>query len=190
MKFLESYIKGLYLVENDDIRVNERDTMIEIYSKKIFSEYGIEAVFDYEFQFKLKRGALRGLYFYPGKNSEMLLKSVNGEIYCVALDIRDESPTYGKYYGAILSSDNNKLLYIPDQFAYGFLALTDNSILNIKTSNNNLEVGKTGIVWNDMELKIEWLLSRAGNITITKADHKWLPFRQVMNLIKSKMTKV
>lgn len=186
LNFVESYLSGLYVIEGEQGRFNEIDILTNIFDYKTFIINGLDIQLIREAEIKLKKGALRGLYFQRGKDTSKLVRVTTGEVYFVAVDLRDDKPTFGKYYGIVLSEENRKQLYIPNQFAYGMLATSDNCAINFKLKDADFSPEKNGIIWNDRELNIEWLLGKAGNISILRQDQRWPAFNIVAKLIKNK----
>ncbi|HCC07820.1 MAG TPA: dTDP-4-dehydrorhamnose 3,5-epimerase [Clostridiales bacterium] len=179
----ESYIKGLFVIESKQVKQNESDLITEYYSKKLFYEYEIPTEFVSSVDISTRKGCLRGVYFYKSTSVFKLIKVLQGEVYFVAVDLRKNSPTYGKNYSIVLSYQNKKQFYIPNNFAYGFLSLEDTNIININSNVYNMEDDKFAIAWNDRELKIEWPLQKAGNIIVSKQNQRSINFNDMSKII-------
>jgi len=103
------------------------------------------------------KGVIRGLHFQiPPYEQAKLIRCVDGVILDVAVDIRKDSPTYGKHYSIHLSSENKKQIFIPKGFAHGFQVLSDKAIVNYKVDNFYNSEFESGIIWNDKDLSIAW----------------------------------
>ena len=106
---------------------------------------------------KSSKGVLRGLHFqiepYP---QSKLVRCISGEIFDVAVDLRKDSPTFGKWISANLSGDNLNQLWIPNGFAHGFLTLSDIAFVQYKVTNNWAQICEKSLIWNDEEVNIEW----------------------------------
>lgn len=155
MKITKTFIEGLLIVEPNLFK-DHRGYFVEYYSKKKIDEISsINFVQDNE-SVSVK-GVIRGLHFQiPPYEQAKLIRCVDGVILDVAVDIRKDSPTYGKHYSIHLSSENKKQIFIPKGFAHGFQVLSDKAIVNYKVDNfYNLE-SESGIIWNDKDLSIAW----------------------------------
>ena len=106
---------------------------------------------------KSSKGVLRGLHFqiepYP---QSKLVRCISGEIFDVAVDLRKDSPTFGKWISANLSGDNLNQLWIPNGFAHGFLTLSDIAFVQYKVTNNWAQICEKSLIWNDEEVNIDW----------------------------------
>lgn len=155
MKITKTFIEGLLIVEPNLFK-DHRGYFVEYYSKKKIDEISsINFVQDNESM--SVKGVIRGLHFQiPPYEQAKLIRCVDGVILDVAVDIRKDSPTYGKHYSIHLSSENKKQIFIPKGFAHGFQVLSDKAIVNYKVDNfYNLE-SESGIIWNDKDLSIAW----------------------------------
>jgi dTDP-4-dehydrorhamnose 3,5-epimerase len=109
-----------------------------------------------EFFTKSKYGTLRGLHFQTKNPQKKLINVIKGKIFDVAVDLRVGSVTYGKHFGVELSSENNMMLLIPEEFAHGFLSLEEGTIISYLCSNEYEEEFDTGIVYDDSDLNVQW----------------------------------
>ena len=156
MKITKTDIEGLLVIEpfvyNDD-----RGYFFESYNLKAYKDLGIDVDFVQDNQSCSKKNVLRGLHFQkPPFAQAKLVSVIKGSVMDVVVDIRKESPTYGKYFSIVLSSSNKKLLYIPEGFAHGFLTLEDDTIFSYKCSNFYNKDSEDSLLWNDLDLKIDW----------------------------------
>lgn len=159
MKFIETPIEGLWIIE-PRVFEDERGFFMETYHQERFIAHGIAGVFVQQNHSRSKRGVLRGLHYQREPFSQgKLIRVVRGEAFDVAVDLRPGSPTFGKWFGTNLSSDNKKLLYIPPGFAHGFCALTDDVDFTYSCTNVYSAAHETGILWNDPDLAISWPLT-------------------------------
>jgi dTDP-4-dehydrorhamnose 3,5-epimerase len=160
MNFNESpKIKGLYLIE-PQVFGDNRGNFFESYSEKLFAEVGIVARFVQDNQsFSIPVSTLRGLHFQKGSFSQAkLVRVIQGKIFDVAVDLRPNSSTFGAWEGYELSAKNHKMLFVPRNFAHGFLTLTPDVIFAYKCDNYYNKPSETGIIWNDPTLDIKWPL--------------------------------
>jgi len=154
-EFLETPLKDLLLVETV-IFADSRGSFQETFRQDLFAQHGISLNFVQANQSYSKRHVLRGLHFQTKHPQGKLVRVVWGEIYDVAVDLRRESPTLGKWYGVLLSGQNRKQLYVPPGFAHGFLTLSDEAIVLYECTDYYDAAGQDGIIWNDPTLAIDW----------------------------------
>lgn len=122
--FIKTPIKDVYVIE-PTVFGDNRGYFMETYQYEAFKEAGLDMVFVQDNQSKSKKGVLRGLHFQTQNSQGKLVRVVNGEVFDVAVDLRRDSETYGKWFGVTLSAENKKQFYIPEGFAHGFLVLSD-----------------------------------------------------------------
>ena len=122
--FLNTSIEGVIIVE-PTVFGDERGYFMETYQYNDFCAGGIDVKFVQDNQSKSKKGVLRGLHFQKQYPQSKLVRVIKGEVYDVAVDLRKDSPTYGKYEGVLLSEQNKRQFFIPKGFAHGFVVLSD-----------------------------------------------------------------
>jgi dTDP-4-dehydrorhamnose 3,5-epimerase len=157
MKISKTFIKDLLVVEpqlfNDD-----RGFFYESYNKKNLDKI-IKITFVQDNESKSNKGVVRGLHFQlPPFEQTKLVRCVSGKILDVAVDLRINSKTYGKFFSVELSSENNNQLFVPKGFAHGFQVLSETAIVNYKVDNFYNPKYDSGIIWNDKDLSIDWNL--------------------------------
>ena len=119
-----------------------------------------------------QKGVLRGLHFQRAPYAQgKLVRVVQGKVWDVAVDIRPESKTYGKWVGVELSAENKTMFWIPEGFAHGFVALEDNTQFLYKTTNYYNKESEDAIIWNDPTLAIDWPLGGISEISISCKDN-------------------
>lgn len=153
-KITKTKIPNVLVIE-PKIFQDERGFFLESYNFRDFEELGIKKTFVQDNQSFSKKGVLRGLHFQTVSPQGKLVRVVIGKVFDVAVDLRRNSPTFGEYFGIILSSDNFKMLYIPEGFAHGFLGLTDVQF-QYKVTNYYLPKYDSGLIWNDLDIDIKW----------------------------------
>ena len=155
-KFKKLSIPEVVLIEPHVFK-DARGYFLETYKYSEFENAGIHLEFVQTNHSKSKKGVLRGLHFQNEPNAQgKLVRSIVGEIFDVAVDIRKGSPTYGKWIGEILSAENKKILYVPVGFAHGFCVLSDGAEMLYKCTAEYATKSEQGIIWNDPELSINW----------------------------------
>ena len=136
---------------------DNRGFFMESYKKSEFQANGITVEFNQDNHSKSTAHVLRGLHFQKAPyGQEKLVRCTRGRIYDVAVDIRAESKTFGKYVKVELSEDNKHMLFIPDGFAHGFVVLSDTAELIYKASGEYAPQADCGIIWNDETINIDW----------------------------------
>lgn len=171
-KFTEAGIKGLYIIE-PTVFGDNRGYFMETYNYNEFKEAGLDMVFVQDNQSKSKKGVLRGLHFQKKHPQGKLVRVISGEVFDVAVDIREGSPTFGKWYGVVLSAENKKQFYIPEGFAHGFLVLSDEAEFVYKCTDFYHPEDEGGIIWNDPQIGIEWPLEGIGEPILSEKDRKY-----------------
>jgi dTDP-4-dehydrorhamnose 3,5-epimerase len=155
-QFQRLEIPGLILVQARAAR-DERGYFLETYKHSAFAADGIVGTFLQDNHSHSVRGILRGLHYQkPPRAQAKLVMALRGEIFDVAVDIRRGSPTFGKWLGCVLSSDNFHMLYIPAGFAHGFCALSDEADVIYKVTDEYAPDCERGILWNDPAIGIQW----------------------------------
>jgi dTDP-4-dehydrorhamnose 3,5-epimerase len=156
MNIIETKLDGLYLIE-PKVFEDTRGYFFESYNNDVFNKFGIGTKFVQDNQSLSCKGTLRGLHFQSTPYAQIkLVRAITGSIMDVAVDIRKHSKTYGEYYSEILTAENKKMLYIPEGFAHGFLALEDNTIIQYKCSDLYNKQSEGSIIWNDPTINIDW----------------------------------
>lgn len=153
--FTQTSIEGVIIVDTKKFG-DERGYFMETYKKPDFLAGGIEPEFVQDNQSASVRGVLRGLHFQINHPQSKLVRVVKGEVFDVAVDLRPQSPTYGKWEGAVLSAENRRQLFIPKGFAHGFLVLSDVAEFCYKCDDVYHPDDEGGLMWNDPAIGIEW----------------------------------
>lgn len=157
MKVYKAEIPDVLIIE-PDVYGDDRGYFYETFNKARFAEKsGIEIDFVQDNESKSRYGVVRGLHFQKGKHAQTKLVHVaKGRILDVAVDIRPDSPTFGKYVATELSSENHRQLYIPRGFAHGFAVLSEEAVFQYKCDNYYAPEAEGGIRWNDPDIGIDW----------------------------------
>ena len=149
---------------------DERGYFLESFKESEFSANKINAKFVQDNVSFSTKGVLRGLHYQQKpKEQAKLVSVISGEIFDVAVDIRKDSITYGKWVGQILSEKNHEMLYIPEGFAHGFCTLSDTANVLYKVTNEYSPENELGIIWNDPNLSISWPIK---NLIVSEKDKK------------------
>ena len=165
-------IEGLYVIEPTVFK-DERGYFVETYNQNDMKEAGLDIVFVQDNQSMSTRGVLRGLHFQKQFPQGKLVRVVRGKVFDVAVDLRSDSKTYGKWFGVELSAENMKQFYIPEGFAHGFLVLSDEAEFCYKCTDFYHPGAEGGLAWNDPEIGVEWPLEEGVDLIISEKDQKW-----------------
>ena len=148
-------IDGLCIIE-PAVHGDTRGYFMETYNKKDMNEAGLDMNFVQDNQSCSKKGVLRGLHFQKQYPQGKLVRVIRGRVFDVAVDLRSDSETYGRWHGVELTEDNKKQFYIPEGFAHGFLVLSDIAEFCYKVTDFYHPGDESGIAWNDPEIGIIW----------------------------------
>lgn len=148
-------IEGLYVI-TPTVHGDDRGYFMETYNQNDMKEAGLCQVFVQDNQSMSTKGVLRGLHFQKEYPQGKLVRVIKGEVFDVAVDLRDGSATYGKWYGVRLSEKNKKQFFIPKGFAHGFLVLSEEAEFCYKCTDFYHPGDEGGLAWNDPAIGIEW----------------------------------
>jgi len=149
-------IEGLLVIQRDIFK-DYRGFFFESFSKQRYQELGITDEFVQDNFSKSKKGTVRGLHYQVGDKAQgKLCQVIEGEVLDVSVDIRFNSPTFGKYFSQVLNSRNKLQLWIPPGIAHGFSVLSDEAIFSYKCTNYYSKEHERAILFNDPDLKIDW----------------------------------
>lgn len=171
MNYIQTEIVGVWLIEPKCFS-DERGYFMEAFKKEEF-EKNIGAVnFVQDNESKSSFGVLRGLHYQKGEFSQAkLVRVIKGEVLDVAVDLRQSSPTFGKYISVLLSEENKKQFFIPRGFAHGFAVLSEEAIFTYKVDNVYTPQAEASIVYNDETLGIDWPLAEFQMLLSPKDKH-------------------
>ena len=189
-------IEGLKVIE-PAVFGDARGYFMETYNYNDFKEAGIDCQFVQDNQSASKKGVLRGLHFQINHPQDKLVRVVNGEVFDVAVDLREGSETFGKWFGIVLSAENKKQFFVPKNFAHGFIVLSDYAEFCYKVTDFYHPNDEGGILWNDPAVGVEWPMPEG----MTQADlileftsymkpvteTIYIPFGQIRNFIEKEI---
>ncbi|MRM93443.1 dTDP-4-dehydrorhamnose 3,5-epimerase [Riemerella anatipestifer] len=176
MKIRETPLKDCYIIE-PTIFEDERGYFYEKFNEKKFEELtGMNGHFVQDNISKSSYGVLRGLHLQKGAYAQAKLVScLEGKVWDVAVDLREDSSSFGKWYGVELTAENKLQFYVPRGFAHGFAVLSETAVFAYKCDNFYNKESEGGILWNDVDLAIDWKLEEA-DIILSEKDKVQLPF--------------
>ena len=185
-------IEGLCVI-TPAVHGDHRGYFMETYSQRDMLEAGLDIPFVQDNQSMSVKGVLRGLHFQKHYPQTKLVRAIRGSVFDVAVDLRSDSATYGKWYGVLLTEENKKQFLIPKGFAHGFLVLTETAEFCYKCDDFYHANDEGGIAWNDPAIGIEWpqlqgdypgsataegyTLSDGTPLKLSDKDQKWLGLR-------------
>lgn len=174
MKIIENVnnIQGLCILE-PKVFTDNRGYFMETFSKR---EFNVDFVQDNQSMSYF--GTLRGLHYQKEHSQAKLVRVIKGEVFDVAVDLRENSDTYGKWYGINLSEENKKQFFIPKGFAHGFVVLSDIAEFCYKCDDFYHPEDEAGIIWNDPIININWPIK--SNLIISEKDIKWPSFKELI----------
>lgn len=187
-------IEGLYIIE-PAIHGDDRGYFMETYNLRDMQEQGLNMVFVQDNQSMSRKGVLRGLHFQKEYPQGKLVRVIQGRVFDVAVDLRANSPTFGKWYGVELTAENKKQFYISEGFAHGFLVLSDTAEFCYKCTDFYRPGDEGGLAWNDPAIGIQWpdvvgtypgnasaegyTLTDGTPLRLSEKDHNWPALRDI-----------
>lgn len=169
LEFHQTEIPGLVQIK-PFCAPDHRGYLLKSYEHGIFREHGIVLNPYEELTSCSKKGVLRGLHFQREYSQSKLVRVLHGRVYDVAVDLRRNSPTFGKWKGFFLSAEGMEMLYLPEGFAHGFLALEETTVFSYLCGDRYDPDSDGGIVWNDPELNITWPVEQVEQVILTDKD--------------------
>jgi dTDP-4-dehydrorhamnose 3,5-epimerase len=152
---LETKLDGVVLLE-PEVHGDERGFLVETFRAGAWREAGIEAEFVQDNHSRSRGGILRGLHFQTEPGQAKLVRAARGRIWDVAVDLRRDSPTYGRWEGHELDDVSHRQLFVPVGFAHGFCVLSDEADVHYRLSSLYDPATEKGIAWDDSDIGVEW----------------------------------
>ena len=170
MKFIPTKLNDVYLIE-PNVFGDERGFFMETFRASDFEEIGMTQPFVQDNHSRSRRGILRGLHFQNPKPQGKLVRVISGEVFDVAVDLRQSSSTYGQWIGEYLSADNKRMLWVPPGFAHGFYVTSDEAEFVYKCTDYYAPEHERCVRWDDPELGIDWpLIAGASELLLSDKD--------------------
>ena len=176
IKVTKAPIEGLYVIEPTK-HGDSRGYFMETYNLNDMKEYGLDMIFVQDNQSMSTKGVLRGLHFQKEFPQGKLVRVIKGSVFDVAVDIRKGSPTYGQWFGEVLSEENCKQFYISPGFAHGFYVLSDVAEFYYKCTDFYHPGDEGGIMWNDPDIAIDWPFD--GEPLLSDKDRNQMNFKDL-----------
>lgn len=167
MQIIPTSLKDVVILE-PKVFGDERGFFLESYNEATFAKLGLPTRFVQDNHSGSRKGVLRGLHYQLQQPQGKLVRSLHGEIFDVAVDLRRDSPQFGQWFGVSLSAENKRMLWIPPGFGHGFLVLSDFAEVAYKATAFYAPAHERSILWNDAAIGIEWPLE--GDPTLSAKD--------------------
>jgi dTDP-4-dehydrorhamnose 3,5-epimerase len=176
MVFKEIRLKGAFIIELEKIK-DDRGFFSRAWCQEEFHAHGLDSnIAQCNLSFNAARGTLRGLHYQIAPYEETkVIRCTRGKIFDVIIDLRPKSPTYLQWTGIELSLENRKMVYVPENFAHGYLTLADNTEVFYQVSQFYSPGSESGIRWNDPSINIKW--PEIPNLIISEKDKNWPYFK-------------
>jgi len=162
-------IEGLCIIE-PTLHGDHRGYFMETYNQQDMTAEGLDMVFVHDNQSMSRKGVLRGLHFQKQFPQGKLVRVIRGSVFDVAIDLRRNSATFGKWYGVELTAENKKQFYLPPGFAHGFMVLSDEAEFCYKTTDFYHPDDEGGLMWNDPDINVQWPLDKVSEILLSEKD--------------------
>lgn len=172
--FAPCSISDLYEIQPKLFKDN-RGYFVETYNEQDFFEAELKVRFVQDNQSASKGNVLRGLHFQTIHPQGKLVRALQGKILDIAVDLRNPSPTFGKYYSTVLDGEKQNMLYIPQGFAHGFYVISDFAIFTYKCTDFYHPEDEAGIMWNDKNINIDWksFITEPNNLILSEKDKNY-----------------
>jgi len=167
---------------------DERGYNYEAYNVKLFSNAGLNMEFVQINQSMSTKGVIRGMHFQKNYQQGKLVRVINGEVFDVAVDLRENSKTYGKWFGEYLSAEKKNMLYVPEGFAHGFLVTSNVAEFVYQLTDYYHPEDEGGFPWNDPSVGISWPVIDDTKISVSQRDSQLKPFSE-KTVLKPKKTR-
>jgi dTDP-4-dehydrorhamnose 3,5-epimerase len=177
MEFEQTNISGVIILK-PQLFGDERGFFMETYSSDLFARAGITGPFVQDNHSGSQQNILRGLHYQIRHSQGKLVRTVAGDIFDVAIDLRRSSPTLGRWVGTLLTAENKKQLWIPPGFAHGFYVVSKWAEVVYKSTDYYAPEWERCLQWNDASLGIEWPLVNGGPPILSKKDSQGKPFSE------------
>ncbi|MCA2458824.1 MULTISPECIES: dTDP-4-dehydrorhamnose 3,5-epimerase [Vibrio] len=175
MKFIDTDIPEVKIIE-PQVFGDERGFFMETFRTTLFNQECGEREFVQENHSKSSHGILRGLHYQTENTQGKLVRVVSGEVFDVAVDMRQASPTFGQWVGVVLSADNKRQLWVPEGFAHGFYVMSDEAEFAYKCTDFYNPQAEVSVKWDDPALAIEWPLVNNQAPSLSAKDVAGLSF--------------
>ncbi|MFE0584994.1 dTDP-4-dehydrorhamnose 3,5-epimerase [Pantoea vagans] len=179
MNIIDTKIADVKIIE-PKVFGDDRGFFMETWNQQKFEELVCPRQFVQDNHSKSLKGILRGLHYQTENTQGKLVRVVEGEVYDVAVDMRQSSPTFGQWVGVILSAENKRQLWVPEGFAHGFYVTSNSAEFVYKCTNYYTPSAEHSLLWNDVSLGIEWPIIEGTEPLLSLKDKEGLPFEKAV----------
>ncbi len=169
MKFVETPLRDVYVVE-PRVFGDERGFFLETWNEQTFRDAGFDLEFVQDNHSRSSRGILRGMHYQLEQTQGKLVRVTSGEVFDAVVDLRRDSPSFGKWFGVTLSAANHKMLWVPPGFAHGFYVTSDYADFLYKCTDFYHPASEQSLAWDDPTVGIEWPLDVGGAPNLSAKD--------------------
>lgn len=171
MKYIETTIPDVKILE-PQVFGDERGFFMETFRVDEFNQQCAERIFVQDNHSKSTQGILRGLHYQLTQTQGKLVRIVSGEVYDVAVDMRQSSATFGQHVGVVLSAENKRMLWVPEGFAHGFYVMSESAEFVYKCTDYYAPEHEASLLWNDPALNIQWPLVNNSSPSLSAKDQE------------------
>lgn len=183
MNVLDTPIEGLKIIE-PRVFGDDRGYFMETWNQNTFRDHGIDENFVQDNESQSVQGTLRGLHFQKDQPQGKLVRAVRGEVFDVAVDLRLDSPTYGQWFGLILSEENKRQFWIPKGFGHGYYTISDVAVFSYKCNDFYAPNDQWSLHWQDPDVGIEWPLVEGCEVLLSEKDAVCPSFKEITEILK------
>jgi len=170
MKIIETPLPGVIVIE-PKVFGDKRGFFLETFRQDALQQAGIDVTFVQDNHSRSSQGVLRGLHYQLTQTQGKLVRVTSGEVFDVAVDVRQCSPTFGQWYGTELNEETMRMMYVPPGFAHGFVVLSESADFLYKCTEYYHPESEQGIAWNDPDIDIEWPITNlTSEIALSEKD--------------------
>jgi dTDP-4-dehydrorhamnose 3,5-epimerase len=173
-------LKGAFVIKPKEF-TDHRGTFLKAFDRQVFASRKLQPIFIEDYLTVSRRGVIRGLHYQlPPYAQAKFIKCIRGSVFDVMVDLRRDSPTFGKWCSVVLSEANRLSVFVPRNFATGYLCMVDDTIVSYHVDNEYAPDYERGIVWNDKSLAIDW--PKVERYVLSKKDMSWPTFEQAAKI--------
>ncbi|EKA7352309.1 dTDP-4-dehydrorhamnose 3,5-epimerase [Vibrio vulnificus] len=176
MKVVDTAIPDVKIIE-PQVFGDERGFFLETFRESWFREHVANVTFVQDNHSKSRKGILRGMHYQTEQTQGKLVRVTQGEVYDVAIDMRKNSATFGKWVGVLLNAENKRQLWVPEGFAHGFYVTTETAEFVYKCTDYYAPQYEQSVLWNDPALGIDWPISNINEVQLSAKDEAGLLFK-------------
>jgi len=169
MNFVETPLQDVYVLE-PKVFGDERGFFQETWNEQVFRDAGFDLKFVQDNHSRSSQGILRGMHYQMEQTQGKLVRVTSGEVFDVAVDMRRSSPSFGQWFGIVLSAANHKMLWVPPGFAHGFYVMSDHADFLYKCTDFYHPASEQSLAWDDATVGIEWPLEAGGEPSLSAKD--------------------